>query len=471
MRELGTGSLLGPVFRHPTLRSKLGSVQTFRIADQGSRLLTTGYDKAIRMWQIDPDQRSLSQLKALAELQLTQEADAHDVFNDLSHEQLKQMWETYKSELPEELVFSHERELDWWEHEALRLHDGKHYAEEIAVLTDVLRERPGDPVLLEIRGQVAALIDDDATAIADLNELVTRGFGSPRNWHTLIVAYERSGQIELGIAELSKRLETDPDNAHLWQLRGILHVKLKQWQQAADDLDKAVERGAREIVPGYHSDCLLALGQWSNARISLSKAIDFDRLDARLLEAKIYLEIKLNDNEAARQTFETMFLWHSKSQDPSVANRVAWIEAVHTRVHPARARALSERIVQKESKNYSYLTTLGAAELSCGNLTVAKQRIDEAIAAHGDAGTWREWLLLAIVEHRLNQAQKAKDWFIKAQHWSADQNSDSDAQSLESLSWEEKIDYDALKTEANMLIGPVAEADPEAKPERDKDEN
>ncbi len=71
-------------------------------------------------------------------------------------------------------------------------------------------------------------------------------------------------------------------------------------------------------------------------------------------------------------------------------------------------------------------------------------------AAHGNGGTWREWLLLALVHHSQAHREEALVNLNKARDW---RKTHPDSPT-ESLAWRDRIDFDSLLTEAQKLIEP-----------------
>lgn len=66
-------------------------------------------------------------------------------------------------------------------------------------------------------------------------------------------AYSKTGNFGTAIADFSKAIDLDPENAGAYSNRGEAWLYLKEWQKARTDLTKAKGMGY-DIVESFHND-------------------------------------------------------------------------------------------------------------------------------------------------------------------------------------------------------------------------
>ncbi|MCP9612100.1 tetratricopeptide repeat protein [Coprobacter tertius] len=127
---------------------------------------------------------------------------------------------------------------------------------------------------------------DTTSLVKTLEEAVTK-FGKDANKDDyqfllkLINYYIYSDQAQRAIAYLDKALETDPQNAEYWKVKGSLYSELKDDDKAIECMKKAIE-----INPDY-VDAIGELG-----RLYYNKAIEMTSEISTIKEDKAYIQAR-----------------------------------------------------------------------------------------------------------------------------------------------------------------------------------
>ena len=139
---------------------------------------------------------------------------------------------------------------------------------------------------------------------------------------------------------------------------------------------------------------------------------------------------------------------------PDMANDLAWQLANWPNASlrdPSRAVRLAERIVQLSPQKADYWTTLGAAQYRSGQWRAAVTSLEKSVQLR-NGGQAHDWLLLAMAHWRLEEEQKAREWYEKAA-----KGTEEDATDDEELS--------RLKKEAMSLLRSTEQASDEKHPD------
>ena len=85
---------------------------------------------------------------------------------------------------------------------------------------------------------------------------------------------------------------------------------------------------------------------------------------------------------------------------------------------------------------------------------------EAACQAHGGGGNAYDWLFLALAHHRLGHAGEARRWLEKAVAWieRATQGQLKDARTPTPLRWNDRVALEALRREAEAVLGPAPQS-------------
>ena len=79
-----------------------------------------------------------------------------------------------------------------------------------------------------------------------------------------------------------------------------------------------------------------------------------------------------------------------------------------------RCVQLAEMAVSAEPKRAPWHSTLAAVLYRAGRFETALAQLNKSVEFQGEGGTTWDFLLLAMIHHRLNHPQEAKEWLAKA---------------------------------------------------------
>lgn len=332
-----------------------------------------------------------------------------------------------------------------------------------AYASAVLEANPANTSVRQLRMRHRAVVGKHNEAVEDAIAYLSRENGSYADWHHIFAAsLGKTADLTPHRAAIKKGLHDEPENWRWWQLSGWVQLQEQDWAAALADLGKAVELGAEGVIWGQRARLHARNGEWAKAAADYEKAIQWSLEDKDYLTEMVCVRVASGDLEGAKKQIGQLYRFHATTKSPEVAASIVWVDAVHTQVALNTSRELLDRTLKKEPKHVRCLTAMAAVSLRFNDKTAAKRFLDEALAADGKGGAWREWLLLAIVEHHLNLPEKAKEWLAKAKGWRETKEAEATSASTPGpLTWQEKIDFDTLLAEACKLIGP--EQKPEAK--------
>jgi WD40 repeat protein/tetratricopeptide (TPR) repeat protein/tRNA A-37 threonylcarbamoyl transferase component Bud32 len=234
---------------------------------------------------------------------------------------------------------------------------------------------------------------------------LTRALAERKEWSAALQACSEAVHLQ----------ERDPS---LWYLRGIIHAKLGQYEQAISDHDHALQLGLfprlLPIAEGSgirveRGHAYAELGQWDKAAANFILSIELKLLDERglaqtalgLLRMRVDLDLlhvdervlawtalaHLGDDNSKgyRQSCAGLVLHAGSAENSAITRRAVWVcvlrpDAVAKADRP-RLVQLAEQALEMEPNNPDCLGTLGAALYRAGRFPAAIQRLNEAMAA------------------------------------------------------------------------------------------
>jgi WD40 repeat protein/tetratricopeptide (TPR) repeat protein len=245
-------------------------------------------------------------------------------------------------------------------------------------------------------------------------------------WHEQEAAEARqAGDRFAALQHLDRLIEARPADGALRVLRAELHAESGEWGVAAAEYARAIDLGAWSPNVGY--------------RLALTR-------------------LALSDREGYRRSCADLLDRSGQSDDPEVANTVAWTCALAPGSVEDLSRPLqrAETAVANRPGDAAVRNTLGDLLYRAGRHEEAIRRLNEGIALEGHGGTACDWLFLAMAHHRLENAGEARSWLSKAVGWLERAASDEPGDHGTRLSWEERLELQLLRREAEALIAPVS---------------
>jgi serine/threonine protein kinase/Tfp pilus assembly protein PilF len=241
--------------------------------------------------------------------------------------------------------------------------------------------------------------------------------------------YERLGSHEEVIGKFSDLLKLLPDNLDVWYRRGLLQLKAGKRDEAVGDFSKAGELRPGSAPLQFSIGTLLAqFGVWDEAAIHTGKALALEPSSDNLwwmMHASFVL--RAGDTKGYRQVCLQMLERFREPKNPIIAHRVALAcllipDAVGDQPVLMELARLS---VSGAPHDGWCAITLGLASYRTGQFEQAAQHLRQVLKTWPenpyDAESMGEngapltaWLILAMVCHRLDQSDEARQWLNKA---------------------------------------------------------
>jgi tetratricopeptide (TPR) repeat protein len=238
----------------------------------------------------------------------------------------------------------------------------------------------------------------------------------------------------------------------------LLHLGLRRWQPALDDLTRAADLGAADEVAALRGQALAELGRWPQARDDFARARAGQPADGTLAYYHALTLLALDDLPALRLALDPKDLrryYRPKHQSASTAN-LAWVLALTRHGDASLARELIEQALTSLPKDPNYLNTLGLVEYRLQRYPEAVAALRRAQAARGGQGTVHDWLLLALAHARQKDANGARKWWEQAQTWFARPEAERRDPAGRPLSWSSRLELEVLRREAQAALAEVA---------------
>jgi WD40 repeat protein len=249
------------------------------------------------------------------------------------------------------------------------------------------------------------------TAELDRQERLRRVEEHALAWHQSEARQCRLERNWFGRAwHLNYLVDAEPSNAAHREQRAEALAELGKWDQALADNDQAIELGSRSVIAWYNRACLA---------------------------------LQFNDQAAYRQACAEAQEKIALTDDPDVANGLAWISLISPNAggDPLHFVQLAEQAVQKKPGSYAYLNTLGAALYRASRFTEAISQLHSAIRAEEHkAGTGIDWAFLAMAYARAGDSENARLWLDKTQV------------APELNQWQQRVELRLLRQEAEETV-------------------
>lgn len=228
----------------------------------------------------------------------------------------------------------------------------------------------------------------------------------------------RADRNDRALELFSSVLESRPNDRLVVKARGDTYAKLRRWSEAAADLNRCMD-----------ADCL-DLGEYAHCAL---------------------VQVLAGDVAAYQGTCERMVAaFQGLDKDEVPYNGLAWtcIYGPSALKEPAKLVALAEEAVKEDGRKHTYLNTLGAALYRAGRFADSLKVFEEGISDHGTGGTVEDWVFLAMVHHRLGDAQRAQKYLKDVAVWLG-------KPAAEPKREEDRLLLEALYAEAKAVIASV----------------
>jgi tetratricopeptide (TPR) repeat protein len=106
-------------------------------------------------------------------------------------------------------------------------------------------------------------------------------------WRQRAQKHLKAGEWDQAMDELNKAIQLNPPNGEAWNERGIVYFRKQIWDKAEADFSTAIEKNPNNAVAwGNRGDVSLHLGQWDKALADLTRALELNPKATALLNLR-----------------------------------------------------------------------------------------------------------------------------------------------------------------------------------------
>jgi WD40 repeat protein/tetratricopeptide (TPR) repeat protein len=476
------------------------AVKFTAVTADAHRFLTGGVDRTARLWDTSPGQRPAEDLVLLARVVSGKQLDNLGNLVPVPLAEWRQAWEVVGRKYPRQFAMAEGRDVHAWhrfEANAAEFHDDLFAA--LWHLDRLIAAVPQEADLYARRARLRAQQngdDADWTQVADdysravqLGEQaaeVWEGFGHAllkrQNWaeaekkFTQAIRLKAPGwKVWLGRgdarAEQEKwdRAVRDYTRAialatqckenpwHIYQQRGDAYAGQQQWAEAVTDYSEAINRaeGIHAELWEKRGNAYAEQGQWDNAVADLGTALKKGSQNAQAWSQDALLRLRGGDRAGYRDACARLLKQFGDTQDADEAATVAWAccRTADATADHARTVALARKAVAADAANLSHQVTLGAALYRAGQLPEAVEWLQQVLRKdkNGSNSVWAT-TYLAMAQHRLGRDKEARQTLLEVERTAKQQEAEQ--------SWDERLDLDFLRREAEQLLKKAGAARP-----------
>jgi WD40 repeat protein/tetratricopeptide (TPR) repeat protein len=256
---------------------------------------------------------------------------------------------------------------------------------------------------------------------------------------------------------LDRLIVEEPKSWQPYLDRARAHVAMGKWEQATEDITSAIDRGAGGWkVRLDRGQAYAALHQWDRAAADYSKAVELGASSDRVLSAHAILRLGVGDEKGYRRTCAAMLERFGKTENPKIANNVAWVCSYAPGAVPDLTPAieLAAKVARSHPKKYATLNTEGAILFRAGKYAEAVARLKTACKEHPRGGGPFDYLLLALAHQHLEHADEARDCLKEGLRLTelAREGKLDDPTLPMPLFWIQRLELQILRREAERVI-------------------
>lgn len=223
------------------------------------------------------------------------------------------------------------------------------------------------------------------------------------------------------IADYTKAIEVDSENADIFRQRGIAYAEMAQWQDAADDFVRSTDLSPMSWRTWYY---------------------------------RALVQVAAEDNEAYRVTCQQMLNNFGHTTDTHTANAIAWTVAIAPDATDDYRPfiELAKRAITSKPEEPLILNTFAAVLCRAGDHQLALDQLRKASELEGSGGSLYNWLLLSAVNHYLGQSNQAKHWLDRVTERIEEEQPQEGSDTRIPPSWNQKLELKLLRQETESLI-------------------
>jgi tetratricopeptide (TPR) repeat protein/tRNA A-37 threonylcarbamoyl transferase component Bud32 len=342
--------------------------------------------------------------------------------------------------------------------------------------------RPDDPRLWIARGRFHAARQQWDEAEAQFTRATQVRPADASVWTARGRYYAERGQHDRAEADFTRAIDLRPADAALRLERGRLFARQGRWDQAAADFLRAIELlPADEATDSERARAYAELMRWDeafaaatrqrpeDARLWIERGRAYSRLGrwdrARAAYATLIekcppadwfelacAQLLAGDADGYRQTYGRMVERFGSSPDPFTGYMLArtWALVPQPRDDPAALR-WAEDMVEDRPRAAWALHVLAAVQYRAAQLDRASGRVEESLRRDW-TGHFQNWVLRALIQHRLGQDDEAQGGLERASQWLARTAQDRDGAGFPGGQPVDWLEFQVLFREARGLI-------------------
>ncbi|MGD9713351.1 MAG: hypothetical protein AB7V46_14965, partial [Thermomicrobiales bacterium] len=303
-------------------------------------------------------------------------------------------------------------------------------------------------------------------ALADIRTAVDKNPADGSNFYWMppdLVAACPDQSFRDGVLELADATVAEHDSAYVRIGRASLLEAFGEDVLAETDLDKAIELEPENYDwRTWRISFFSERERWSELGTELATVIELKpEQHYRYYQLALVALIEEHESEyqqACLQMLETF----EDSDEPMETQFTAWTCALAPNAVDDYAvpLTLAESAVEAEPENQQYLNTLGAIQLRAGQYEEALTTFDQTIAVAGNENTSSayDYYFRALAEQALDRPDDARLSLVKANELAAEELENED----NPPPWNRKLTLELLRSEAEELIEPADDHEPES---------
>jgi WD40 repeat protein/serine/threonine protein kinase len=163
------------------------------------------------------------------------------------------------------------------------------------------------------------------------------------------------------------------------------------------------------------------VGDWPTARQEFAEAETRVAAHVEAITGTGLSALRLGDIESYRKACQRLFEQIPKTTPAWHLNEIAWhgCLAPDSGISPQLLIDTSQRALKSAANPNDkalYLNTLAAAQFRAGSFEESRRTLEESMKMNGCV---EDWILVAMVEHKLGHSDEAHEWLKRSQRWVA----------------------------------------------------
>jgi tetratricopeptide (TPR) repeat protein/tRNA A-37 threonylcarbamoyl transferase component Bud32 len=271
-------------------------------------------------------------------------------------------------------------------------------------------------------------------------------------WHrNQAIESDRTGQWFVAAFHWERLAQAEPVSGQPHFRRGLALAYLARTAEARAEFETALAL-KKDLSELDQADSHARLGLWDEAARLYEKAVAAPNAPALTWQRHALLRLHRGDHEGYRQACASMMSRFGKSTNASVANGTAWTCALGPEALPdlRPAAELARLAVRANATDANTRNTLGAILYRAGEYREAVAALNETVKLRNNQGaTAADGFFLAMAQHRLGQADEARQWLDRARQ---------EVEKIPSVRLYTQMESRLLHREAEALIEGIAPA-------------